>query len=814
MRLFSFLISTVVTVGLIILLNNKWGSIPPLGKFLSPQQGFWQNAEATDHDYNAALKFPGLKGKTKVYIDNRLVPHIFAENDEDAYFVQGYLHAKFRLWQMEFQTFAAAGRISEVLGNDPRFIRFDREQRRLGMVYGAENSLKVIEADPETKASCDAYTAGINAYINSLSESQLPLEYKLLGYKPEPWSNLKIALFLKMMTKDLAGYERDLEYTNSKSVFSVEEMKTLFPQISDSSIPIIPKGTAYAAPGMVPVKPASADSLYFEKDTVLTVTEVNKPDRLNGSNNWALSGFKTRSGAPILANDPHLNLTLPSIWFEMQISTPNFNSYGVSFPGTQSIIIGFNDHIAFGFTNAGRDVKDYYKIRFRNDSRQEYWFDSTWKAATLKVEKIKVKGGPTILDTVAYTVFGPVMYDQSFAIDSTNHTALAVRWSAHDATNEPSMWLKLNKAKNYDDYANAIKTFTTPGQNMLMAAKTGDIAIWQQARFPARWEGQGLYIMPGEDSSYMWQGFIPQEENPHIINPGSGYIQSANQRPVDSAYPYFIPGHYHEARGIALEGRLQEMQQATPADMMRLQNDIYSPTAADAVPLFLKYTNVNTLNAGEQAFLNEVKAWDFYASAESKAVTIYQAWMDSLEAVVWNDEFSRVKNAQVLPDEQTLLEALLRDSAFVYLDDITTPEKETINTQVTTAFRKAVAGLGGKLDNDQLVWWKFRNPTIYHLLRSSVMPFARSGIKAGGWGNTINALKVSHGPSWRMIVHLTEPTEAYGVYPGGQSGNVGSKYYDNFINTWAKGDYYTLWLMKESETSDKRIKWTMTFSQS
>jgi penicillin amidase len=814
MRIVPFIISTLLTVSLIFLLNSRWGSLPPLGKFLSPQQGFWQNAEATDHSFNADLKFPQLQGKVKVYIDDRLVPHVFAEQEEDAYFVQGYLHARFRLWQMEFQTLAAAGRISEVLGSDPRFLRFDREQRRLGMVYGAENSLKAIEADPQAKAAADAYTAGVNAYISSLTESQLPLEYKLLDYKPERWSNMKIALFLKAMTKDLAGYERDLEFTNTKSVFSVEEMKALFPEVSDSSMPIVPKGTAFAAPAAMPVKPATADSLYFGKDTVLNVTEVNKPDPLNGSNNWAVAGTRTRSGAPILANDPHLGLTLPSIWFEMQISTPRFNAYGVTFPGTPSIIIGYNEHIAFGFTNAGRDVKDYYKIRFKDETKQEYWFDSSWQPTTLKIEEIKVKGAPAVRDTVAYTVFGPVMYDQSFVIDSTNNTALAVRWSAHDSSNEPAMWLQLNAAKNYGDYAEAIRNFSAPGQNMLIASKEGDIAIWQQAKFPARWEGQGLYVMPGEDSSYMWQGFIPQVENPHIINPASGFIQSANQRPVDSTYPYFIPGHYHDARGIAVETRLRDMQGVTPDDMKRLQNDVFSPTAQDAIPFLLKYVNAHTLNTTENSFLEEVRNWDFYAQPESKAVTIYQAWMDSLEAVVWNDEFSRVKGARVWPDEQTLLEALLRDSAFQYVDDINTSDTETINQQVTKAFRLAVLGFGGNLNDDALVWWKFRNPSVYHLLRTSVIPFARTGIKVGGWGNTINAMKVTHGPSWRMIVHLTEPTEAYGVYPGGQSGNPGSKYYDNFINNWSKGEYYSLWMMKETEAADKRIKWILTFSQS
>ena len=211
MRIIPFLFSTIITLTLIVVLNKKWGSIPPLGKFLSPQQGFWQNAEPVDYDYNKNLSFSELKDKADVYIDDRLVPHIFAQNDEDAYFIQGYIHAKFRLWQMEFQTMAAAGRISEILGSDPRFLRHDREQRRLGMVYGAENAVKEIEKNPLSKAAVNAYTAGVNSYISALTEGELPIEYKLLGYKPEKWSNLKVALFLKLMSKDLAGFERDPE---------------------------------------------------------------------------------------------------------------------------------------------------------------------------------------------------------------------------------------------------------------------------------------------------------------------------------------------------------------------------------------------------------------------------------------------------------------------------------------------------------------------------------------------------------------------------------------------------------------------------
>ncbi len=810
MRLVPFIISVVITSLLIFGGNKKWGAIPPPGKFLSPQEGFWQNAEPTDNDFSESLSFMQLQGKADVFIDDRLVPHIFAENDADAFFIQGYLHAKFRLWQMEFQTMAAAGRVSEILGADPRFLRYDREQRRLGMVYAAEGAVKEMDKDPISKLAVEAYTNGVNAYIHTLTESALPIEYKLLDYKPEPWSKLKVALFLKMMSKDLAGFERDLEFTNAKSVFNTDELKIIFPEFSDSSVPIIPKETVFQFPENMPVPPASADSLYFKKDTSIQAIEVNKPDRTNGSNSWAVSGVKTRSGAPILCNDPHLGLTLPSIWFEMQISTPDMNVYGATFPGAPTVIIGFNDKIAFGFTNAMRDVKDYYQLRFKDASKKQYWYNGAWQDAAQRVEIIKVKGAADYYDTVAYSTFGPVMYDQSFVTDSTNNTALAVRWIAHDPSNEILMWLKLNKATNYADFEAAIKTFVCPGQNMLFASKGGDIALWQQGSFPARWKGQGLYVMPGEDDSYQWQGIIPQDENPHVLNPAQGYIQSANQHPVDSSYPYFAPGNYIVPRGVRINERLISMQRITPQNMMGLQNDYYSTSAEDFVPFLLRYVDESKLGSEANKYLEEVKKWDFYATPNSRAMTIYQAWVDSLEALVWEDRFAQA-NIRVRPDEQTLMEALLKDSAFIYIGDIRTPQKETINDQVTFALKNASAGLLKEEGKNGLIWWKHKNPSIFHLL-STILPFAATGLEVGGWGNTVNAIKSTHGPSWRMVVQLTTPTEAYGIYPGGQSGNPGSRFYQNFIKDWAKGKYYTLWLMSRAEVHDKRIKWKMIFT--
>lgn len=815
MRIVPFIATAVVSGALIIGLNNKWGVIPPLGKFLSPQQGVWQNAEPEDgSNYRLDLKFPELKGRVDVYFDDRLVPHIFAEQENDVYFVQGYIHAKLRLWQMEFQTHAAAGRISEIVGD--KALGFDRQQRRLGMVLGAKNSLSAMEADPVTKSECDAYTAGVNAYITHLHESDLPIEYKLLDYKPERWTNLKTALFLKYMSLDLAGHEDDFELTNAKSLFSKEQFDLIYPIGQDSLDPIIPKGTVFAKPGLELKVPASADSLYFnykKQQPLADIADPYKPDKDNGSNNWAVAGSKTQSGRPILCNDPHLSLNLPSLWIEMQLSTPAFNAYGASFPGSPSIIIGYNDSCAFGFTNAMRDVRDYYDIKFEDSTKRRYWFNGEWKTAEHRIDTFRIRGGAPFYDTVALTVFGPVMYDNRFSNKLKDGKYYAVRWKAHDVSNEMRLFNKLNHSKNYNDYYDAIRPFECPGQNMLFATKSGDIALWQQGKFPAKWRRQGDFVMPGTDSSYMWQGFIPQEENPHMVNPARGFVSSANQLPVDGTYPYYLGGQYPPYRGWIINRKLAGMSGISPQDMMTLQTDNYNVFAEMCRPVMMAGILEPNLSTDEKKYLDLVRNWNLRSDPAEKGATVFRIWFDSLEVAVYGDELGQSKMPLMRPFESTLMEALLRDSAYPFVDNINTPNKETIKEISTSAFRKAAARARQLESEGKLEYGKFKATQVPYLLKPPVIEgFSRTNLNVGGGEHIINATKFNHGPSWRMVVQLTDNTEAYGVYPGGQSGNPGSKYYDNFVDTWAAGKYYSLWMMKATEKGDKRIQYHMSFS--
>ena len=815
MRIIPFIISTAITAGLIYVLNTSWkiagNNTPLFGAFLSPQHGFWQNAESTNEDFTANLKFPQLTGKVNVYFDERLVPHVFAEQENDAYFVQGYLHAKFRLWQMELQTHAAAGRASEIVGE--KALNHDREFRRLGMVYAAEIAEQEASKDAIMKAECDAYTAGANAFISSLTESTLPLEYKLIGYKPEAWSNFKTFLFLKYMAYDLSAREDDFEMTNAKSFFNAGDFSKLYPAIQDSLDPIIPKGTPFQPQTIFPKAPVNADSVYF--NSTGSVHESEKPERENGSNNWAVSGKKTKSGAPILCNDPHLGLNLPSLWYEMQISTPAFNAYGVTFPGAPSVVIGFNDSCAFGVTNGGRDVRDYYEVQFKDDSRNEYLFNGTYHSTKFRIDTIKIKGSADFIDSVAYVQLGkdwcPVMFDKTYSGGkSTNDKNYAVRWTAHNPSNELKYFNLINRAKNYTDYQAAVVNFHSPGQNCAFACKNGDIAIRTQGDWPAKWKGQGDFVMPGIDSSYLWQGMIPQNEVPYQYNPERGFISSANQKPVDETYPYYLGRNYPMYRGFQINRRLTAMNNITPQDMMALQTDNYNPVAEMLLPLFMKNINEAALNSDEKKYLGLLKNWNLRNDIGSKGATVFEQLWANFQNIVFDDEFAKAPKLVIMPFESSLLEGILKDSAYKFLDDINTPQKETLADELTATFKKITpvlvkAEAGGKLE-----WEKFKATHIEHLAK--LAPFSRKNLLIGGGTHNINATKEIHGPSWRMVVSLTQQTEAYGVYPGGQNGNPGSKYYDNFIDEWAAGKYYSLWMMKKGEEKDARVSWVMNFT--
>ena len=824
MRLLPLIASAIVTTALVFTLNIQLkignAKAPRLGYFLSPQHGFWKNAEKIDANFDASIVANELQGNVDVYVDDRLVPHIYADHDQDAYFVQGYLHAKFRLWQMDFETRVASGRLSEIAGADK--LPIDRMFRRLGMVYGAEKTeANINETNPNMKATVDAYTAGVNAYIKQLDPADLPFEFKLMNYAPEDWTPKKTYLFLMFMSYDLTGRSAsvDLQMTNTRDYLGYDLFDKLYTNQQDSLDPIIPKGTVYEKPSIVPVKPMNANSAYLHKPNSLafnTVDMPEAPDKNNGSNNWAVAGSKTKSGRPILCSDPHLGLNLPSLWYEMQITTPTHSTYGASFPGSPAVIIGFNDSLAWGVTNAGRDVFDYYEIKFKDTTENEYWFNGAWKATTKRKEVIKVKDSLDVVEEIAMTHWGPTMFDAHYQNTQSNGRNLAVQWTALNSSTGVETFYLLNRAKNYDDYLHAISLWTCPGQNFVLATKSGDIAIKQQGSFVARWERQGDFIMPGEDTSFQWQGIIPTNENPMIKNPERGFVSSANQKSTDASYPYYLgaASAFPLYRGISVNIHLNNMFQITAEDMQKLQTDNYNVFAATARPALMKYIQLDNLSSDAKRMVTEMTNWDLYNSVNAKGITCFKIIWDSVEQAVWGDELSGSTIPLLKPEAYVLLDQMLKDTNWSIADDIRTKEKvEDLKTQVTLGVEKATEKLLALEKENKLEWALFKATRVLHLTKTPAL--SRMNLPIGGGVNIINATTENHGPSWRMVVHLTDEIEAYGLYPGGQSGNPGSPYYDTFVNYWAEGKYYRLLFQsKEKLKQSERTKWHMHFQKS
>jgi penicillin amidase len=721
---------------------------------------------------------------------------------------------------MDFQTRVAAGRLSEIAGADK--LSIDRFFRRLGMVYGAEQTEAYInENNPVMQATVEAYTAGVNAYLKQLAPEDLPFEYKLMNFEPENWTPQKTYLFLMFMSYDLTGRSAsaDLQLTNTRDYLGYDLFDQLYTNQQDSLDPIIPKGTVYADPSIVPVKPEQADIAYLKKTTNVDIAKVvetpEAPDPNNGSNNWAVSGTMTKSGRPIVCSDPHLGLNLPSLWYEVQITTPTHSTYGASFPGSPAVIIGFNDSLAWGVTNAGRDVLDYYELKFKDTTQNEYWYNGAWKAVTKRVEVIKVKDSADVIENIAMSHWGPVMFDAFYQNPQSKGRNLAVKWTAHNPSTGVETFYRLNRAKNIDDYSKAIQLWKCPGQNFVVATKSGDIAIKQQGDFVARWDRQGDFIMPGEDSSYEWQGIIPFEENPMIKNPARGFVSSANQKSTDASYPYYLgtASSFPLYRGISVNQQLAGMTQVTAQDMQALQTNNYNVFAEQARPALMKFIDKAALSKDAQRMVQVMQDWNLYNHPSEKGITVFKLIWDSVENAVWSDELAGSVIPLTKPEAFVLLDQMNRDTNFRVADDINTKDKvETLKEQVMTGVEKATLKCVELEKNNQLNWEAFKATRVLHLTK--IPALSRLNLPIGGGVNIINATGENHGPSWRMVVHLTDEIEAYGLYPGGQSGNPGSPYYDSFVDYWAAGKYYRLlFLPKEKLKQHERTKWHIQFKK-
>lgn len=807
---------------LVITFGSHLGPIPPPGPFFNPFTGFWRNAEAGGLK-GGELRIEGLREPVSVAFDVRGVPHIFAQNAHDLYFAQGYVTARDRLWQMEVQTHSAAGRLAEILG--PDLVEHDRHQRRLGMLQGAERDLELMKKNPESWEATQAYAAGVNAHIASLNPSRYPIEYKLLGYAPEHWTPLKTALMIKNLQWTLSGGGDDLPMTNTRGKFGSEFMAKFFPMRDSSVEPILtslgsgPGDPAPVAPPLtllpgdtsfrpdtgglrvIPpfLAPSPADSLSAAGKDTLKAADTPasapapppRPDPGNGSNNFVVSGRRTSTGYPILANDPHLNLTLPSIWYEVQLVAPGINAYGVSLPGAPAVAIGFNRSIAWGVTNGGDDVLDWYRVEFKDSTLSDYLYAGNWRASRKVVEAIKVKGGETVLDTVVYTHHGPVVLRTQEAPRNSNSPAMhAARWLPLEPTDEILALARIMKATDYRQFAAAIRHFESPAQNFAFASVAGDIAMEHQGRFPRKWPGQGRFTLVGAEPGHDWQGWIPAEENPRSRNPAQGWLASANQSPVDSTYPHYLGASYlNGKRAVRLTQLVSEADSLTPEDAAAIMLDDLNLHAAEILPDMLRRVNRAGLSAADSAVYDSLAAWDYRHRPGQGAPAVFDFWWKQLYRSIWQDEFGGDNTRYEWPSMDRTRRLILEEPTEDWYDDITTPARETLGFLINRALREALVRYH-RLDAAR-TWATYRPVNIRHL--SYFDGFSRLGVVSGGCADCVNSLKGEHGPSWRMVVALgRHGPKAMGIYPGGQSGNPGSPRYDEFVADWAAGRFQEL----------------------
>ncbi|MEX2513274.1 MAG: penicillin acylase family protein [Cyclobacteriaceae bacterium] len=791
---FSLSFALIIAVGLAINLAN----LPPLANIFDPFQGFWQNTRNEEQGEIPDKFLDELNEGVEVVYDEHLIPHIYASNEEDLYRVQGYITAQHRLWQMEFQVMATAGRVSEIAGKAA--LNLDRRMRRMGMGHGAEANIQFMkENEPETLRFMQVYADGVNAFIDQMSPANLPVEYKLLDYQPEHWSPYKTALFLMNMSESLSG-DKDLELTNFRNLFGEEWMDGLFPEVVEGTVPVISKESWDFEP-LSPIRPAN---LIYPDSMLISKVLPAKENGL-GSNNWAVSGSKTKNGHPILANDPHLRLNLPSLWFVMQLSTDQNTVKGATLPGALGVIIGFNEHVAWGTTNADRDVKDWYAIHFKNESRSEYLYNKQWIQSTKKLETIKIKNEADFIDTVIYTHYGPVVYDKNF-MNGKNPLNFALKWTAHDGSAEQKAFLELNHATNHNEFLKAIEVYTSPAQNFVFASDQGDIAMKVQGKYPLKWEGQGKYLMDGSQPEFEWQGYLPADHNPHEMNPERGFVASANQRPANENYPYYVFGDYFEHyRNRRIVNELSNKESITVEDMMALQNDNYHLMAAEIIPTMVQHLDEGSLNPKGMQLLQELKDWDRIADPEKIGPTVFASWWDNLEMRLL--EYWETDDLPVaFPSRHQLSQSIKNDPDAEWFDNYATAVIETVSDLINESFLLMVDELSQiQLENNEINWASYKNTHIYHFI-PQFEAFGKDSIQVGGGKNMVNATGAAHGPSWKMIVEMGERPKAFGIYPGGQSGNPGSPYYDNFLDKWANGAYIDINLRPKDDQEGILLK--------
>jgi penicillin amidase len=744
---------------------------------------------------SGTVSVSGIGNEVKIYRDEYGVPHIEARSEHDSFFAVGFTHAQDRLWQMELFRRVGSGRLSEILGD--RTLSVDKMFRTLGFWRQAQKL--ALELDEQTRAALQAYADGVNEYI-AAHKGRYPVEFDMLNFEPEPWTVEHSLLLSRLMAWEL-NYARwvDLLLEELVQRFGAEKAKEIFPYWPEDAPLIIPKETR---------SKKIADDLrqFFDAEGAYRSLLGMSPLE-SGSNAWAVSGAKSTTGKPLLANDPHLILMAPARWYELHIAAPGIDVAGMSIPGDPFIILGRNRRIAWGVTNAMMDDEDFYVEQvdsLRHPTR--YRLNNEWRPIREDVDTILVKGEPPVVLSIYRTHRGPIV--NKFEPGARDVDALiSMRWVGYENSDEAGAFYRIDKANNWQEFQEALKFFAVPAQNFVYADVDGNIGYYTGGKLPIRKTKGPTLPFPGWTTEYDWLGFVPFNQMPHLFNPPEGFIATANNKIIDDSYPYDISNHWESPwRSIRINEVLREQGKFSVEDNERLQCDLISTQAREVVPFIEHaYDSISVTDPDVKTMLEYFRSWNFEMRKEDVGTTLFQAGITRLIYNMFHEKMGdRLYGLYdtLASTPLSALSRLLKNPDSEWFDDPRTPARETrddmIRKSVSDALHDLKIGLGGELKEWQ--WGRVHTVTFGHVFGENAVLggfFNVGPFPVGGSHATVNVgqyflahpYKSVVGPSMRQIFDLADANDTRSVLPPGQSGQVFSSHYKDQTTMWLNGGY-------------------------
>jgi penicillin G amidase len=769
-------------------------------------------------DIDGTLTVAGLSAPIEIIRDRDAVPHIFASDKRDGLFGLGYVHAQDRLWQMELQRRIGHGRLSEIFGETT--LPQDRFLRTVGFGRAARSAWAGL---PDwAKQDTDAYIAGINAFIATHHGSELPPEFSLLRFEPAPWSGPDVVVWVKMMAWDLSSnYVFELLRRDLVLEVGLERMAQLMPLYPRDGLSILTSGAdgsggSQLAAELAPPDTSGPSKLGPYTAAFAAALDSGRPATRNflrggmteglGSNNWVVDGTMTASGKPMLANDPHLGARIPSTWYLAHVTAGDFEIIGATLPGTPAVALGRNRFVAWGATNVGADVQDLYRERL-DPSGTTAGFRGVQEAITLVPETILIKGAAPVTVNVRITRHGPLVSDAINYINATSRTTpkppvvepLALRWTALDPADETlTSFLKLNDARDWTQFTDALRLFVTPSQNFVYADVNGHIGYYMAGRIPIRASGDGAMPTEGWTGATEWTGWVPFDELPHTFDPPAHFIVTANNRPAAASYPHLLGLEWVEPfRAQRIVDLLRGRTKLTATDFSRIQADTRSQLAERLLPLLLRHARPTT-EPDKQA-VKLLSEWTLDARGDSAATAIFEAWFNHIVPTLVGNTLgaeTTVAYATRFSPLTRFIAATLASNDSPWCDDPTTSSRETCDDAVTSALRASVADLEQRMNGDMSRWrWdRVHSAEFPHQLGLVAMlrPFFNRSVPNGGDWSTVDVgtSAPEHPydqrslPGYREIIDLSPANDSWFLADVGQSGHFLSPHYDDFLADW------------------------------